>query len=93
MRPRTGSDREVLGFEFDTKYYEVAMNVLGRREATLFDPKTGGVDAPSETGQSYFILVNYNDLAGTLVLTDSEVKDPIAGQSCWNSLSGARIQF
>ncbi|MGL1832473.1 hypothetical protein ACKVEX_02585 [Rhodocyclaceae bacterium SMB388] len=78
----------VPGFLFNGTYYKVENDA-----ATVFEPNQSGGNAPTATDEFYYALVDYQDGVGFLTLDKNDGNvNPIAGVSCWNSLTGAQLQ-
>ncbi len=80
------SQGQKIGFVLNNNYYSVASGV-----ATLV---TGNISNVAQTGQHYYLLVDYDAYkSGSSVIAsaypaDSSITNPIAGGSCWASLTG-----
>ncbi len=83
-----GSNGRVPGFALNGTYYKVEDDV-----AIEFVPNMNGANGPTSTGEFYYGLVDYNAGSPVLVLdkTTENGINPIAGASCWNSLTGDQL--
>lgn len=81
-----GDSSPTTGFKFNGSYYRVSSNV-----ATSVAVESS--PAPAQVvGQYVFALVDYQDGApATIVLDPSGAVSPIAGASCWNSLTSSSL--
>lgn len=79
---------DVLGFQYPTgTWYKVVSGVASR--VTLQSNGNGQGTLPTSTGGFYYLLVNYSSgQSFDAVYVGQTIQNPIAGASCWNSLTG-----
>lgn len=79
----------VTGFKFNGAYYQVTSGVAQQVAVKL----TPSSQAPVQVaGQYVYALVDYQQSApATIVLDPNKAVSPIAGASCWNSLTSSNL--
>ncbi len=73
-------DAPVIGFQYNGQWYKVESDV-----AMLI----GTPDEATLTGNSIYGLADYNGGNPVVLLDKNSAVSPIAGASCWNSLTGS----
>lgn len=84
-----GSVTEVEGFTYNGNWFRVVSD-SGNNRAIQVVLDSG---VPQKvTGQFYYGLVDYDGTPGKLILDQNQTNlNPIAGASCWNSLTGSKL--
>lgn len=79
----------VKGFEYPAgTWYKVD----GAGKAYSINLQPGNGNLPTPTGGYYYLLVNYSSgQTFDSVYVGQQLPNPIAGASCWNSLTGAQL--
>ena len=87
-----GSPVWVSGFSYNAAWYEVTLDGVAR-EISPLEMMSGDDNQPVLVEkQHYYLLVDYgHNTVHRAYPEATSVEDPIAGHSCWNSLTGASL--